>query len=221
MKRQLNEAINVAIMENEKEVYDWELSELANELYWWSDLFNIVFFRKHKVPVPVLTFEKSRVNNLGYFRIGINDFGVKNQINLNRIYLSRPRYDVLATLLHEMVHSFEHTYVEEEKRTKSWYHTQAFRDKIKELGIICDARGCHMSVGDPFVYLLKKHGILFDGLPDYKKGPDGFFILPPKPKPKGRSKLKKWSCGCTNVRVAIEHFEALCMKCGNMFEQVS
>ena len=32
-------------------------------------------------------------------------------------------------------------------------------------------------------------------------------------------KLKKWSCGCQNVRVAIADFSATCNKCGNEFIQ--
>jgi hypothetical protein len=36
--------------------------------------------------------------------------------------------------------------------------------------------------------------------------------------PKGKSKLKKWSCGCTNIRVAVRSLEAKCLKCGNKFE---
>ena len=28
----------------------------------------------------------------------------------------------------------------------------------------------------------------------------------------GGSKLKKWSCGCTNVRVAVADFRAVCLK---------
>jgi hypothetical protein len=50
---------------------------------------------------------------------------------------------------------------------------------------------------------------------------DGIIILPPKVKPKGKSKLKKWSCGCTNIRVAVKEFEAKCLKCGNVFELAS
>ena len=33
-----------------------------------------------------------------------------------------------------------------------------------------------------------------------------------------KSKLKKWTCGCTNVRVAVSDFRARCLKCGNEFK---
>ena len=66
-------------------------------------------------------------------------------------------------------------------------------------------------------HLLKKHGVVFNHSIDF----DGIINIPPKIKPKGKSKLKKWTCGCTNVRVAVKEFEAKCLKCGNEFELVS
>ena len=35
--------------------------------------------------------------------------------------------------------------------------------------------------------------------------------------PKGKSKLKKWTCGCQNVRVGTADFHAKCTRCGNDF----
>jgi len=217
MQNRINEKINIEIMENELSTTEWELNGLVCELRWWIDFFNIVFFQVQPVPIPVLTFEKSRVNNLGYFRMGFNDFAVRNQINLNRLYISRPLNEILQTLVHEMVHSFEHTYIDESKRTKNWYHTNAFRQKMVEIGILTNPKGIHIAIGDPFVFLLKKHGVSFDSPRDAK----GFIIIPPKAKKKGKSKLRKWSCGCQNVRVGKAEFEATCDLCGNKFELVA
>ncbi len=44
-------------------------------------------------------------------------------------------------------------------------------------------------------------------------GGDPVVAKPPK---RPGSKLKKWSCGCTNVRVAVE-LDALCRRCGRPF----
>jgi len=65
-KLSLTEKINVEIMENELSATDWELHPLAWELWWWVEFFQIAFFRDTPVPTPALTFEKSRVNNLGF-----------------------------------------------------------------------------------------------------------------------------------------------------------
>jgi len=217
-RRKLDERVNIEIMANELDAMDWELNSLVWDLYWFVDLFNIVFFKGESVPIPALTFEKSRVNNLGFYCIGRNDFAVKNQINLNRLYIDRPLSKTLGTLLHEMVHSFEYIYIEESKRTKNWYHTKAFREKLKECGIHTDERGCHVAIGDPFRYILIRHGVDFNHGNMVQKG--GLVLIPPKPKKKGKSKLKKWSCGCTNIRVAVKDLKAVCLKCENEFELI-
>ena len=114
MLNRVDNKINIEIKENELAASDWSLNELVWTLYWFVDFFNVVFFNDEPVPVPALTFERTRVNNLGYYRIGLNDWAVKDQINLNRLYIDRPLHETLSTLLHEMVHSWEFIYVPED-----------------------------------------------------------------------------------------------------------
>ena len=39
---------------------------------------------------------------------------------------------------------------------------------------------------------------------------------------KGRKfKLKKWSCGCANIRMGAKDCDAKCLRCGNKFELIS
>lgn len=211
----INSNINVAIMENEIETKDWEMNRLASELYWWVDFFNIAFFKSDPIPTPVLTFERTRVNNLGYYRIGFNDFAVKNQININKLYINKPKSDVLQTLIHEMVHSWEHIYVPEKNRTKNWYHTKVFRSRLAKIGILADERGSHTAIGDPFVFLLKKHSVEFA---NKKKKTGGMISIPPITTPKGKSKLRKWTCNCQIARIGKAEFHATCNICGNQFK---
>ena len=74
MKNQLTAPINIAIMENEVSAMDWQLNELAHELYWWSHFFNIVFFKNQPVPVPAISFERTNVQTLGHYVPGRNAF---------------------------------------------------------------------------------------------------------------------------------------------------
>lgn len=215
-------AVNEAIKENELTADDWALREFAEKLYHWVDLFNNDFFKDQPADLPVLTFERARVNNLGSYRIGRNDWGVKEQININQVYIERPLWDVLATLIHEMLHSWEYKYLPEEQRTKNWYHQKTFRLKLAEFGILCNEKGCHegLIAEGKFMIYLKSHGVSFDDLPDYQKYEEGsklIFPIAPKKKAKGRSKLKKWSCGCTNIRAAVQ-VNATCNECDNKFE---
>ena len=40
---------------------------------------------------------------------------------------------------------------------------------------------------------------------------------PPEPPEPGNSIHESWSCGCTNPRVGVAGFRALCLKCGREF----
>ncbi|MGB6012977.1 MAG: hypothetical protein WBI57_17085 [Desulfobacterales bacterium] len=214
--------INLAIMENELSATEWALNSLAWELYWWVNAFQMMFFKHEPVPIPALTFGKARVNTLGHYRVGLNDFAVREQINLNKIHLHRPLWNILATLLHEMVHSWEYAYIEPEKRTKSWYHSNAFREKMDSFGIECASNGSHIGINNKgqFAYLLRQHAVTFDNIPDFKmfKGAVKIFPIDGKPKIKGRSKLSKWTCPCgQNARVGKAEFHASCDLCNERF----
>lgn len=218
----LTERVNLEIRENQLSAHDWELHYLAVELQWWVDAFNVLFFPRQPVPLPVLTFESARINSLGHYRIGRNEWSVRNQINLNQKHLNRPLWELLSTLLHEMVHAWEYQYLPAKERTKSWYHTRTFRDLMKQFGIHCNEKGQHVGLcmTGPFVYHLKRHGVRFDGLRQRSAGVRGNIvdINPGTDKKKGSSKLKKWSCGCTNIRSAVQ-VQAVCEACGQRFER--
>jgi hypothetical protein len=222
MQQALTERINIEIMENELSAMDWELNPLAYELYWFIDLFHATFFKDTPVPLPALTFEKARINNLGFYRLGLNDFAVKEQINLNRLHLDRPLWNILSTLFHELIHLYEYQYIPENKRTKGWYHGKAFRTKMEEFGIYCADNGAHIGINPKgkFVLLLVQHGVSFKEIPGFSMNGSGSVIIPiePKAKVKGKSKLKKWSCGCQIARIGTCDFCATCDICGCNFE---
>ncbi|MFC1488941.1 SprT-like domain-containing protein [Thermodesulfobacteriota bacterium] len=188
-------------------------NNFAWELYWWAYFLNIAFFKDQPIPIPFITFEKRNVTNLGNYISERNVFGVKENININRAHLNRPLWDILATLLHEMVHSWQALYG---NPSNSWFHNKEFQERMAQIGVICNGKGCHTAIGDPFVFLLKKHAVDFE----LSIQEDGIIKLPAKPKQKGKSKLKKWSCTCTNIRVAVPDLEARCLKCGQRFLQV-
>ncbi|MFC1895418.1 hypothetical protein ACFL0Q_01985 [Thermodesulfobacteriota bacterium] len=213
-KTTLNASVYGGTIERNQQACDRLFDELASQLQWWVDLLNTVFFKDQRVPVQAITLQKARVTTFGQYVVERNGFGVWERININRVHLDRPMWEILVILTHVMVHGWQAAYG---KPSKSWFHNKEFRQKMIELGIHADARGRHLALGDPFVLLLRKHGVSFK----HRRDPDGLVRLPPKARPKGRSKLKKWSCGCTNIRVAVSSIEARCLKCRSKFELVS
>lgn len=214
MKNRIHKSTNVIFARNKKNPHNWAHKDLARKLYSWLDIFNNAFFKEQPVAVDAISFENKRVATEKYYVGDKNVLGIRKSINLNGIISGRPLWDILCILLHEMTHSWQVTYG---KPSKSWFHNKEFQTKLKDCGIACDKKGCHIGLKDPFVSLLKSHGITPNK--GMEPEPDGTIKIPSKNKPKGSSKLKKWTCGCTNVRVAVKEFEAKCLKCRQDFKR--
>jgi hypothetical protein len=180
----------------------WDLRELLAELQRWAGVFDTEF--KLGVPEVSLCVDWLHPHCFGHFRYGHNGFGLRGEIALNRRYLAaREFWQILGTLLHELLHAWQQAHGTPGKGN---YHNAEFRTKARSYGLVIDEHGCtEYEPGSAFFALLKKHGIRVPAVPK------------PQLRLRGRSKLRKWTCGCTNVRVASAHFRARCLNCGNEF----
>jgi hypothetical protein len=207
----MDEATNSTIREHEIQTSDWEFSRLSEDLYTWFDRLNERFFGD-KLQPPAISFRRTRPDTFGHYVIDRNEFGLKWNININRLYADLPMGVTLANLLHEMIHQWEE--LAGKRKSRGNYHTMRYRTKAELLGVPCNHRGESLAYGDPFRSLLREYGVDLDEVrsehdPDTETEGKG---IP------GNSKLKKWTCGCTNVRVAVKDFRAKCLKCGNEFK---
>lgn len=194
---------------HQKNAQDWELHGLVFELQEWAERFNSEF--KLEIPAISLRVDWLPAFCYGYFRRGRNGFGLINEIAINRSYLDdRQPWEVLGTLLHEMLHAWQETYGTPGKNN---YHNKEFREKALTVGFVIDTRGVQEYIPDsPFFKLLERENVTFPLI----EAP-----LVPTKKKSGASKLKKWSCKCSppvNVRVAISDFNAKCLYCNTIFE---
>lgn len=135
-------------------------------------------------------------------------FALKDEITMNARRLQRPFSRILATLLHELLHEWQEKHGRPGKRN---YHNKESRAKARCLGLIVNTRGHTNIVPGPFTDILHRHGVDCD--------PQLLTPAPPSAVAGPGSKLKKWSCGCTNVRAAVE-LEAVCARCGEWFVRV-
>lgn len=217
----MDEATNKAIKEIEISTKEWMFSNLSEQLYTWFDIFNEQFF-ENKLKIPVVSFQRKRVNNLGHFVVGRNSLGLKWNININAYYKDLALIDTLATLLHEMIHQWQQEFGKKKgSNNNNNYHNVEFRKKARLMGIPNNQSGIILDYKSPFLTLIKSYGISLKSqlLSDHKDGKekaDAFKLT----RKRGMSKLKKWSCGCTNVRVAIADFRAKCLKCNNEYHLV-
>jgi hypothetical protein len=196
-----------ALAEHQQRPEGWPYSELFTELHRWAEIFNTKL--KLEIPEWSLCVERLRRTRLGQFRYGNNGLGLRGEITFNALYLAtREGWEVLGTLLHEMLHGWQQAHGRPGKRN---YHNKQFREKARSFGLIVDERGVtYYENESPFTRLLAQHGVHAPELPRV--------IL--EARQAGSSKLKKYSCGCTNIRVGTSRFAATCLLCGNEFERV-
>jgi hypothetical protein len=177
-----------------------------------------------ELPEVVLSFDVTDRRTLGHYVTRRNSLGVRWALNLNPIHLARPVYEVLATLLHELAHAWQHRCG---TPSKPPHHNKEFREKCEAFGIPTDEGGHDLGVrhGTPFEAYCRRNGIGFPPTSGSEAPPEGGTggplpapLLPEPPaKPRG-SKMRKWSCPCgVNVRVAIPAFDATCNRCGGRF----
>lgn len=166
----------------------------------------------YPLPEIVISVDVNDRRQLGHFKIGRDGLGLKWRVSMNLVHLARPQTEVLSTLLHEMMHAWQHQSGKPPKLAKT--HNVEFRTVCDKLGIPTDARG-------------KDHGIAPDGeLAKYIKRHkiDGKVELideRDRVKPKG-STLAKMVCSCEEeelvpLRVAwgkVDELDVTCNKCG-------
>jgi hypothetical protein len=208
---QTGELINDEVKQHVVIVDDWRYRQAVQVLHEWSERFNQEF--DLGLPTPAIQLERLSSRCLGTYQPGRNGFGLHHEITINTRHLDRPLDTQLETLLHEMLHQWQALYG---KSGRGNYHNREFRQKASLYGFIVDARGCHLGI-EPgrFTILLAQYGVDMAAL----RVPEEEPVLAARTR-RGDSKLKKWSCGCTNVRCAVP-LAARCLRCGNPFQEAA
>lgn len=207
--------INGALKDHATAAEDWGYHELAQLLHEWAERFDNEFGLNIKT--PAIQINRIYIRRLGSYQHGRNGFGLRHQVTFNTRYLERPVADLLETLFHELLHEWQDLYG---KPGKGNYHNREFREKACSYGLLIDQRGRSLGVEQgSFTELLARYGVDTSVLPLPQKEPvpqDD----PVMSQPSSESKMKKWSCKCTNVRAAVE-LEARCLKCGALFQRAN
>lgn len=203
------EPINASLREHAVSLQDWargalDLGARARELHRWAEIFEEEFGLG--VDVPAIGLDELPRSRLGHYRYGRNAFGLADEIALNVRHADRPLSDVLATLLHEMLHQWQAKHGAPGKRN---YHNREFRLEARTYGLVVDEHGHSAVVEGPFTRLLARRGVQ---VADSARcaAPAEAAAEP------ARGKNKKYRCDCTNVRCAVE-LRARCLRCGAEF----
>ena len=109
--------------------------EAYTELQQAYDFFNIHLFAAQLLPC-LITMQR-RNHSYGYFcgsRWANHTGTIRDEIAMNPAhFVTRSIADVLSTLVHEMVHLWQHHYG---KPSRSGYHNTEWADKMESVGLI-------------------------------------------------------------------------------------
>src|SRR2546428_12123698 len=102
----MNEQEIYRLLADHQQVETWEHRELVQELQRWAEIFDLEF--KLEIPEVALSVDWSRYRSLGHFRPGHNAVGLRGEVAINQRQLpSRQPFQVLGTLLHELLHAWQ------------------------------------------------------------------------------------------------------------------
>lgn len=209
---------------------EWEHKEPARGLYEWADVFRFYFFSAGKpgdyaLPQPLVAVAPMRIETLAAYRLVPNPNGLPYEVIMNSHWLKRPQWEILETLLHEMVHLYQEN-APGMVRCKPPYHNQQFVDLCEQLGLHSRlGSGAHWKPADgQFEALMTRYGV---EKPVYAIviGPDGpkkkYWWDDDRSRRKGSSTLLKYVCGCpapkNSVRSGRKDLMALCLICNETF----
>jgi hypothetical protein len=186
-------------------VEDWSLDGLRCELERYWNLANDSFFGGVLRPV-VFTFSPTRKALGHYLSDGWHLNGSsRDEVNLDPQYFDSTITEKIKTLVHEAAHQWQFI---TGKPGKANYHNKPYRVKLEQIGIPCNEKGLTTDITTDFKAWVTSHN-------------PTTALEPQRIKTGGRStaptKMKKWSCDCTNVRCAVD-LDSTCHKCGALFK---
>jgi len=227
-----DEAINLSIARLQDVAPDWksgslDLSTWARTIRDWVDDLWPTFIpprfgdRPIQPPRLLLSFRRERACVLGHYRPGRNDAGLRFEVSVNPRHLAeRPKADVAATVLHELLHSFEDL-AGTARLHRNNYHSAWFRQTASTIGIPCSRYGADLGIrpGGPFSAWVARQRLETDG--ERRVQAD----VSDQAAQGARPKRIVWTCACRKA-VAVSllvvrgaDLSARCERCGERFRR--
>jgi hypothetical protein len=174
----------------------------------------LAFLFKRKMPLPVITIQtRGRRAAVGWYahrRWQNGEPEGVSEINVCAECLARPPRDIAEVLVHEMCH-YANALDGIEDCSHNQYHRKSFKVRCEAIGLRCEKMGSYgwakTSLTPELARRVATVGIEAEAFSLFRKG---------REQAKVGSRMKKWRCGCTTIRAAVE-VDATCCKCGQKF----
>ncbi|MCH5198011.1 MAG: SprT-like domain-containing protein [Oscillospiraceae bacterium] len=190
------------------------------------DLLNAEFF-ENTLSRPTITIQ-STPKAYGHFTLRedtwVSTIGSTHEINIGAGTLSRPIENVVATLLHEMIHYYNYENGVQDCSRGGTYHNKNFKREAEKRGLIVNKSEKYgYAHTEPADCLLDF--VLNNGLTDILISRNEFFgfSVPPIGKITGtdfgstakKSSTRKYICPCCGMSIrATKEVRIMCMDCG-------
>ena len=194
-------SINAAVRTHQTDS-EWTYREVCQRTWRIYDRFRQEYFPD--LPDCYFRCEVTNMQQLFAYNRGDNGIGTQFQFVLNARYVGWPRFKLYALVVHGLVHMH---YEVVERSAPRGHHNKALQDHSRSLGIPCRAgRRCEVIAWEnPF------WDLMLEVDPDAGEPMVAGVALPEG----GKSRLKKWSCDCTNVRSV--KMNGMCLTCGKPY----
>ena len=150
------EEVADAIRKHETETREWAFQPAAERLTRLYDQMNSYFF-SGSLPKAIIAIGPDLITRYGYYRLGRDEIGAKHRIHLNARHFGRSESSVGVTLLHEMIHLFQHEFGHVGHRPR--YHNKEFIDLAAVRGIESQiGNGATLSVSQRLRQVLEEYG---------------------------------------------------------------
>ena len=203
------EEVADAIRKHETETREWAFQPAAERLTQLYDQMNVRFFNG-ALPKAIIAIAPDLITRYGCYRLGRDEIGAKHRIRLNARHFGRSESDVAVTLLHEMIHLFQHEFGHVGHRPR--YHNKEFVGMAAVRGIeVQIGNGVTVSVSMSLRQKLDECG--------FSQARAMIAHTDDRPISKPLRKVA-WRCGC-GQEAWIERgqpFDAICLACLRTFK---
>ena len=191
-----------------------KMSAIQIEIEKALEQFNTILFDGKLENILITLQTKGRGNFAGWCwaEKWVSKESSHTEINISAEYLTAGYETIMEVLIHEMAHAINSQNGIKDC-SKTQYHNKHFKASAELAGL-------HVENGKKgWAYTsIEKGGIAEKALNEIDINRDVFIYQRKEQgsKVKAPTKMKKWSCGCTNVRCAVE-LNAYCQDCGIPF----
>lgn len=199
------------------------LTAILTELHKAFNDLNKTFYGG-QLPSVVITVQKQhKVGNLGWFtpaKLWNDGTEQKHEINISAEGLDRGYNEIIRTLHHEMIHLYCHVNNIKDVSRGNTYHNTRFKKACEERGFYYKDEFYSKKIGWSHCELTEE---TIEIINNFNVDKEVFKLhrlktLAASDKPKKKSNIIKWTCGCgTIVRSSKDGLKLICGECGTYF----